>query len=72
MSKQKPSRDSGEIEPRDLRVYRLKITLRDTDPPIWRRLEVYAGIEMDSLATAIDTKNKAKGSEVTIDVFCKW
>ena len=55
MSKQKPSRDSGEIDPRDLRVYRLKITLGDTDPTIWRRLEVYAGMEMDSLATAIDT-----------------
>ena len=54
MSKQKPSRDSGEIDPRDLRIYRLKITLGDTDPPIWRRLEVYAGMEMDSLATAID------------------
>lgn len=55
MSKQKTSRDSGEIDPRDLRIYRLKITLGDTDPPIWRRLDVYAGIEMDSLATALDT-----------------
>ena len=55
MSKQKPSRDSGEIDPRDLRIYRLKITLGDTDPPIWRRLEVYAGMEMDSLATTIES-----------------
>lgn len=55
MSKKKHSRDSGEIDPRDLRIYRLKITLGNTDPPIWRRLEVHAGIELDSLATAIDT-----------------
>lgn len=55
MSKKQSSRDSGEIDPRDLRIYRLKITLGDTDPPIWRRLEVYAGIELDSLATAIET-----------------
>ena len=55
MSKQKTSRDSGKIDPRDLRIYHLKITLRDTDRPIWRRLEVYAGMEMDSLAGAIDT-----------------
>ena len=52
---QETSRDSGEIDPRDLRIYRLKITLDSTDPPIWRRLEVYAGMEMDSLATTIDT-----------------
>src|SRR5439155_25017414 len=55
MSKQKSSPGSPEIDPRDLRIYRLKITLGDTDPPIWRRLEVYAGMEMDNLATALDT-----------------
>ena len=55
MSKKKSSDGSPEIDPRDLRIYCLKITVGDTDPPIWRRLEVYAGMEMDSLATAIDT-----------------
>lgn len=55
MSKRKSPPDLEEIDPRDLRIYRLKITLRDTEPSIWRRLEVYAGMEMDSLATAIDT-----------------
>ena len=53
MSKKKSSDVSPEIDPRDLRIYRLKITLGDTDPPILRRLEVYAGMEMDSLAAAI-------------------
>lgn len=44
-----------DVDPLDLRVYRLKVTLAYTDPPIWRRLEVYAGMEMDSLAVAIET-----------------
>lgn len=38
----------------DNRVYRLKISLVDTLPAIWRRIEVYGGITMDSLASAID------------------
>jgi len=55
MSKQKQQLDTTAVEARDLRIYRLKITIGHTDPAIWRRLEVYAGIEMDSLATAIET-----------------
>ena len=55
MSKQTTSPDPAALEARDLRLYRLKITIDDTDPPIWRRLEVHAGMEMDSLATAIET-----------------
>jgi len=40
MSKKCSSGGSPEIDPRDLCIYRVKITLGDTDPPIWRRLEV--------------------------------
>jgi hypothetical protein len=55
MSRQKTSPNFRDIALSDRRIYRLMITLRDTDPPIWRRLEVYAAIEMDSLASAIDS-----------------
>jgi hypothetical protein len=40
-------------EPGEDKIYRLKISLAYVYPPLWRRLEVYAGMDMASLATAI-------------------
>ena len=54
MAKKQTARKKAKADERDLRIYRLKITLVDTDPPIWRRLEVNSGIGMDSLGQAID------------------
>ena len=30
-------------------IYQIKVTLRDTRPPIWRRLLVPAGLTLDAL-----------------------
>jgi len=54
MSKLKPADEAAKNELNDFKMYRLKISLLDVDPPIWRRLEVFGGMEMDSLATTID------------------
>jgi hypothetical protein len=54
MKKGKLVKKATDVETLDYRIYRLKISLGDVHPPLWRRLEVYAGMEMDSLATAID------------------
>ena len=54
MRKQLTHDPAKRLEDLDHRVYRLKISIADVDPPIWRRLEVFAGIEMQSLASAID------------------
>lgn len=54
MSKPKTPQKSSPVPDCDQRIYRLKLTLNDTNPPVWRRLEVFAGIAMDSLASAID------------------
>lgn len=55
MSTKRPRNQAEAIEARDHQVYRLKISLADLDAPIWRRLEVYGGIDMESLASAIDS-----------------
>jgi hypothetical protein len=55
MKKEKIRTPSLTDEELDRRVYRLKISLQETDPCIWRRVEVYAGMELDSLAAVIET-----------------
>lgn len=40
---------TGTPAPGDRRTYRLRVDLRDTSPPVWRRLEVDADLKLDEL-----------------------
>lgn len=45
--------EANVLKARDHLIYRLKINLADAHPPLWRRIEVFGGMEMDSLDAAI-------------------
>jgi len=54
MSKPRPKhRAADPAYAQDHKIYRLRITLAGTHPPIWRLMEVYGGMELDSLASAV-------------------
>lgn len=69
MSKKKPSQASPISVASPPRIYVLKITLAEVDPPVWRRLEIEEDSPIDFAATAIRSAfgwSCTHGSEFTI------